>query len=93
MIDYCTYSTADFFKDDLINDVEEAESISGDTHRHLLHESSLPSNDEVFWEDFLKHIRSPCKKMTEEDVQDIENPSLWAVVVKVKVNKYLALVM
>ena len=86
----CTYSTADSFKDDLINDVEETESISGDTHRHLLHESLLPSNDDAFWESFLEHVRSHEK--IAEEVQDIEKASLWAVVVKVKVNEYWGLV-
>jgi len=91
MID-CSYSTADSFKDDLINNVEETESISEDMQRHLLHESLLPSNDKAFWESFLKHVGFHDKKIT-EDVQDIENVSLWAVVVKVKVDKYSGLVM
>ena len=89
MID-CTYSATDSFKDDLINDVEETESISGDTHRHLLNESLLPSNDDAFWESFLEHVRSHEK--VAEEVQDIEDASLWAVVGKVKVNEYSGLV-
>ena len=86
---YCTYSTADSFEDDLINDVEETESSSGDTHWHLLHESLLPSNDDAFWDSFLEHVRS-YEKIAEE-VQDIESASLWAVVVKVKINEYSGL--
>ena len=84
------YSATDSFKDDLINDVEETESISGDTHWHLLNESLLPSNDDAFWESFLEHVRSHEK--VAEEVQDIEDASLWAVVVKVKVNEYSGLV-
>ena len=87
----CSYATSDSFKDDLINNVEETESILGDTHRHFLHESLLPSNDEAFWESFLEHVRSH-KEIAEEDVQDNGNASLWVVVVKVKVNKYSGLV-
>ena len=88
----CSYYTADPFKDYIINDGEEAEEeTEGDMYRHILHESLLLSNDEAFWENFLKHVRSH-REIAEEDVQDSGNVSLWAVVVKVKVNNYLGLV-
>ena len=43
----------------------------------------MPSDDDAFWESFLKRVTS--HQDVAEDVQDIGKPSLWAVVVKVKV--------
>ena len=43
----------------------------------------MPSNDDAFWESFLERVKS--HQDVAEDVQDIGKPSLWAVVVKVKV--------
>ena len=60
------------------------ELISGDVHQNLLHEPLMLSNEDAFWESFLKCITSH-QDVAEEDVQDIRKPSLWAVVVKVKV--------
>ena len=44
----------------------------------------MPSDKDAFWESFLERITSH-QDAAEEDVQDIGKPSLWAVVVKVKV--------
>ena len=43
----------------------------------------MPSDDDAFWESFLERVTS--HQDVAEDVQDIGKPSLWAVVVKVKV--------
>ena len=43
----------------------------------------MPSDDDAFRESFLKHIMA--HQDVAEDVQDIGKPSLWVVVVKVKV--------
>ena len=60
------------------------ESISGDVHRNLLREALMPFDEDAFWENFLEHVTSH-QDVVEEDVQDIGKPSLWVVVVKVKV--------
>ena len=60
------------------------ESILGDAHRNLLRKALMPSDEDAFWESFLERITSH-QDVAEEDVQDIGKPSLWAVVVKVKV--------
>ena len=44
----------------------------------------MPSDDDAFWESFLERIMSH-QDVGKEDVQDIGKPSLWAVVVKVRV--------
>jgi len=51
----------------------------------------MPSDDDAFWESFLKHVTSH-QDVAEEDVPDIGKPSLWAVVVKVKVIQSLGLI-
>ncbi|EDR06928.1 uncharacterized protein LACBIDRAFT_299304 [Laccaria bicolor S238N-H82] len=67
---------------DLINDDEDIdELISGDAHRNLLREALMPSNDDVFWESFLKRVTAH-QRIAEEDVQDIGKASLWVVLVK-----------
>ena len=60
------------------------ESILGDVHRNLLCKALMLSDEDAFWESILKRITSH-QDVAEEDVQDIRKPSLWAVVVKVKV--------
>ena len=60
------------------------ESISGDTHRNLLRKALMPSDEDAFWESFLERVTSH-QDAAEEDIQDIGKPSLWVVVVKVKV--------
>ncbi|EDR02256.1 uncharacterized protein LACBIDRAFT_332619 [Laccaria bicolor S238N-H82] len=66
---------------DLIDDDEDIDdSISGDAHRNLLREALMPSDDDVFWESFLERITAH-RHITEEDIQDIGKPSLWAVLV------------
>ena len=67
------------------------ESISGDVHQNLLREALMLSNEDTFWESFLKCITSH-QDVAEEDIQDIGKPSLWAVVVKVKVIQSLRLI-
>ncbi|EDR02806.1 uncharacterized protein LACBIDRAFT_308088 [Laccaria bicolor S238N-H82] len=67
---------------DLIDDDEDIDdSISGDAHRNLLREALMPSDDDVFWESFLERVTAH-RHITEEDIQDIGKPSLWAVLVK-----------
>ena len=44
----------------------------------------MPSDGDAFWESFLERVMSH-QDVAKEDVQDIGKPSLWVVVVKVKV--------
>ena len=67
------------------------ELISGDAHRNLLREALMPSDEDAFWESFLECVTSH-QDAVEEDIQDIGKPSLWAVVVKVKVIQSLRLI-
>ena len=66
-------------------------SISGHAHQNLLCRALMPSDEDNFWESFLERITSH-QNVAEEDVQDIGKPSLWAVVVKVKVIQSLRLI-
>ncbi|EDR05098.1 uncharacterized protein LACBIDRAFT_303927 [Laccaria bicolor S238N-H82] len=67
---------------DLIDDDEDIdESNSGDAHQNLLREAMMPSDDDTFWESFLKCVMAH-QHIAEEDIQDIGKASLWAVPVK-----------
>ncbi|EDR06532.1 uncharacterized protein LACBIDRAFT_300025 [Laccaria bicolor S238N-H82] len=67
---------------DLINDDEDIdELILGDAHHNLLRKALMPSNDDMFWESFLKCVTAH-QHIAEEDGQDIGKVSLWVVLVK-----------